>query len=125
IESLQKTGVLAVMDKEFKLFKDAEKMHIMTFLEQAPTHPVIYCTDSSIDVQYSLVHFNVSLEKNSEALIYSKISGVGAQATLAEVYELLQSARDGAVYVYGRTHSDIIGVITWHKLRNYLHQASY
>lgn len=124
-ESLQKTGVLAVMDTEFKLFKETEKDQILTFLQEAPTHPVVHQTDSNSEVQYALVHFNVSLEKNSDALIYSKISGVSAQATLAEVYVLLQSARDGAVYIFDNTQVEIIGVITWHNLRNYLHQASY
>jgi CIC family chloride channel protein len=125
LESLQKTGVLAVMDTEFQLFRDAEKSQILAFLQDAPTHPVVHCTDSNIDIEYALVHFNVSLEKNSEALIYSKIKGVSGQATLAEVYEILQASRDGAVFVFNHVHSDIIGVITWHKLRNYLHQASY
>jgi chloride channel protein, CIC family len=125
IEALQKTGVLAVMDTDFQLFKDTQKAEILAFLQEAPTHPVVQRSDGNIDVQFSLVHFNVSLEKNADALVYSKINGLSSQATLAEVYELLQASRDGAVYVYDNVNTAIIGVITWHKLRNYLHQASY
>ncbi|KXI29495.1 chloride channel protein [Paraglaciecola hydrolytica] len=125
LESLQKTGVLAVMDNNFTLFSANEQQKILACLQDAPTHPVLQRSDSETDVQYSLVQFDVSLGQDSEPLIYSKIGGVSSQATLAEVYELLQAKRDGAVYVFGETKQDVVGVITWHKLRNYLHQASY
>ena len=125
LESLQKTGVLAVMDSDFTLFTDAKKEQLLAFLQDAPTHPVVQRSDFSIDVQYSLVQFDVSLGRDSEPLSFSKMSGVNSQATLAEVYELMQAKRDGAVYVYAEKNEDIVGVITWHNLRNYLHQASY
>ena len=125
LESLQKTGVLAVMDSDFTLFTDAKKEQLLAFLQDAPTHPVVQGSDFSSDVQYSLVQFDVSLGRDSEPLSMSKMGGVNSQATLAEVYELLQAKRDGAVYVYAEKNEDIVGVITWHNLRNYLHQASY
>lgn len=125
IESLQKTGVLAVMDTEFQVFNDTDKSQILAYLQDIPTQAVLHRSDANIDVQYALVHFNVSLEKNAGALIFSEINGVSSQATLAEVYELLQAKREGAAYVYDKVHTRIIGVITWHNLRNYLHQASY
>ena len=125
LESLQKTGVLAVMDTDFTLFTDAKKEQLLAFLQDAPTHPVVQGSDFSSDVQYSLVQFDVSLGRDSEPLSFSKMGGVNSQATLAEVYELMQAKRDGAVYVYADKKEDIVGVITWHNLRNYLHQASY
>ena len=125
LESLQKTGVLAVMDSDFTLFTDAKKEQLLACLQDAPTHPVLQRTDVALEVKYSLVQFDVSLARDSEPLSYTKISGVNSQATLAEVYELLQAKRDGAVYVFAEKNTDIVGVITWHNLRNYLHQASY
>ncbi|WP_340678449.1 chloride channel protein [Paraglaciecola sp.] len=124
-DSLQKTGVLAVMDTDFTLFSDAEPQKILAFLQDAPNHPVLQRADLADGIQYSQVQFDVSLGKDSEPLSYSQMGGISSQATLAEVYELLQARRDGAVYVFAETKEDIIGVITWHKLRNYLHQASY
>jgi CIC family chloride channel protein len=125
LDSLQKTGVLAVMDSDFTLFNNAKAKQILTFLQDAPSHPVLERSYLVNDVQYSLVQFDVSLGQDSEPLSFSKIEGLSSQATLAEVYELLQAKRDGAVYIFGRTNDDIVGVITWHKLRSYLHQASY
>ena len=53
------------------------------------------------------------------------MQGVSFQATLAEVYELLQNSRQGAVYVYEGEVGNIVGVITWNVLRSYLHKARY
>ena len=124
-EALQKTGVLAAMDTEFKLFKDAPDKQIMTFLETSPTHPVVQCLSFEIDVQYTLVQYDISLDHNASPLAFFEMEGVPFQATLAEVYEILQASRDGAVYVYDTNPSTIVGVITWNSLRSYLHKEQY
>ena len=121
-ETLQKTGVLAVMDTDYKLFVDAPDNYILNFLEDAPTHPVVLKSTFEIDVQYSLVQYELSLSHNSSPLAFFNMEGVPLQATLAEVYEILQASRDGAVYVYDTVPSSILGVITWNNLRNYLHK---
>lgn len=121
-ETLQKTGVLAVMDTEFKLFVDAPDKYILNFLETAPTHPVVLKSSFEIDVQYSLVQYELSLSHDNAPLAFFDMEGVSAQATLAEVYEILQAGRQGAVYVYDSEPGSIIGVITWNNLRNHLHK---
>lgn len=125
IEALQKTGVLAVMDKEFKLFDNAQDRHILSFLDTAPTHPVVQRSTFEIDLQYSLVQYDVSLGRDESALAFYSMHGVSFQATLAEVYELLQNSREGAVYIYEGEVGNIVGVITWNVLRSYLHKARY
>ncbi|GAC15044.1 chloride channel protein [Aliiglaciecola lipolytica] len=124
-EALQKTGVLAVMDTEYKLFIDAPDKYIMEFLDTSPNHPVVLRSSFEIDVQYSLVQYELSLNHNSAPLAYFDMEGVPSQSTLAEVYEILQVNRDGAVYVYETVPSSIIGVITWNTLRSYLHQEKF
>lgn len=124
-QTLQKTGVLAVMDTEFKLFIDAPDKYMLEFLETAPTHPVVLRSSFEIDVQYSLVQYDVSLGHNASPLAFFNMQGVPMQSTLAEVYEILQSNREGAVYVYSNTPGSVMGVITWNSLRNYLHKAQY
>lgn len=124
-ETLQKTGVLAAMDPEFKLFSDASNKHILAFLEQAPTHPVVQRNTFEIDVQYALVQYNISLDHENEPLKFFNMQGVPSQATLAEVYDELQAERDGAVYIYDKTPGQILGVITWNTLRSYLHREQY
>ncbi|WP_100643843.1 chloride channel protein [Alteromonas facilis] len=124
-EALQKTGVLAVMDTEYKMFYDAPDKAILAFLDKAPTHPVVQRSNFEIDVQYKLVEYNVSLEHDGSALHYVSMEGLSFQATLSEVYEALQSARSGAVYIYQDSHEQLIGVITWNMLRSYLMREQY
>ena len=125
IEALQATGVLAVMDSQFKVFDNAQERHILSFLETAPTHPVVQRSTFEIDLQYCLVQYDISLGREESALAFYPMHGVSFQATLAEVYELLQNSREGAVYVYEDDVGDIVGVITWNVLRSYLHKARY
>lgn len=124
-EVLQKTGVLAVMDQQHKLFYDAPDEAILAFLDKAPTNPVVQRSSFEIDVQYMLVEYNVSLEHDASPLTYSSMAGLSHQATLSEVFESLQSARSGAVYIYQDTHEQLLGVITWNMLQSYLMKEQY
>lgn len=124
-ETLQKVGVLAAMDTEYKLFEDAPDKQILAFLDTAPTHPVVQRSDFEIDVQYALVEYNISLEHEASPLTFHDMNGVPAQATLSEVWDILQAGRRGAVYVYDKSPSKILGVITWNNLRSYLHKEQY
>jgi hypothetical protein len=125
IEALQKTGVLAVMDKEFKLFADVEDRHIVQYLETSPNHPVVQRSSYEIDVQFSLVQYAATKEHDESPLAFVNLEGVSSQATLAEVYALLHTSRDGAVYVYAGDTRNIQGVVTWDTLRSYLHKERY
>lgn len=124
-EALQKTGVLAAMDTEFKIFYDAPDKAILAFLDKAPTHPVVQRSSFEIDVQYMLVGYNVSLEHDANPLLYSSMEGLSSQATLSEVYDALQSTRSGAVYIYQDEHENLLGVITWNMLQGYLMKEQY
>lgn len=124
--TLEKVGVMAIVDRKYKLFIDAADHHILAFLDTAPTHPVVLKSSYEIDAEYHLVQYDFSLNPHEEnALTFSQMQGVPMQATLAEVYELLQNKRSGAVYVYGQTPNSIIGVITWDMVRGYLYKQEY
>ena len=124
-ETLQKTGVLAAMDIEFKMFYDAPEKALLAFLQKAPTQTVVQRCSFEIDVQYTLVGYDVSLEHDVNPLLYTSMEGLSSQATLSEVYDALQSTRRGAVYIYQETHENLIGVITWNMLRGYLMKEQF
>lgn len=125
-EHLQKTGVMAEARQDFKLFQDSPEPPMLAHLQQHPTDLLVLAQDFEIGMQYSLVQFDVSLSPDqSHPLKYVVMEGLPAQATLAEVYEILQAGRDGAVYIYEDTPSDIIGVITWNSLRAQLMKEQY
>lgn len=126
-DTLQKVGVMALIDKEYKLFSDdVSDKTILDFLDTAPTHPVVKKSHYEIDVSFELVQYDISLNPHDHApLAFFTMQGVPSEATLAEVYELLQKAREGAVYIYRNHSSKIIGVITWDSVRNYLYKQDF
>ncbi|UAA38263.1 chloride channel protein [Paraneptunicella aestuarii] len=126
-DTLQKVGVMALIDKEYKLFSDdVSNRAILDFLDTAPTHPVVKKSQYEIDVSFELVQYDISLNPHDDApLAFFTMQGVPSEATLAEVYELLQKAREGAVYIYRNHSSNIIGVITWDSVRNYLYKQDF
>ena len=124
-EALEKTGVLAALSKDYKLFHDAPDKALEDYLSKNPTKIVIQQSKFEIDVQYRLVQYNVSLEHDANALSYHEMEGLNAQSTLHEVYEHLKNTRSGAVYIYDQELNDIIGVITWNILQSFLQKAQY
>ncbi|GAA0363775.1 chloride channel protein [Bowmanella denitrificans] len=125
-EHLQKTGVMAEARRDFKLFQDGPEHQMLDHLQKQPTDLLVLAQDFEIGMQYSLVQFDISLSpEQSHPLKYFVMEGVPSQATLAEVYEILQAGRDGAVYIYEDTPADIVGVITWNSLRAQLMKEQY
>ncbi len=124
-EALEKTGVLAAMQTDYKLFYDAPEKAMEEYLSHNPTHIVVQASLFEIDVQYRLVQYNVSLEHDAHPLIYHAMEGLNSQSTLHEVHEHLKRSRLGAVYIYDQDPKDIIGVVTWNTLQSYLQKAHY
>ncbi|MCW8091716.1 chloride channel protein [Alteromonas sp. ASW11-130] len=124
-ESLEKTGVLAAMAEDFKLFRDAPDHVLSNFLSQKPTSLVVQQEKFELDVQYKWVSLDVSLEHDSKPILFTEMEGVSAQSTLHEVYEILKKSRSGAVYVYDEEPDVLVGVITWNILQSFLQKAQY
>jgi CIC family chloride channel protein len=124
-EALEKTGVLAAMETDFKLFYDAPESALEKVLSDNPTQTVIQQNRFEQDIQYSWVHYDVSLDRHAHPISYQKMQRVSAQATLAEVYELLKSTRSGAVYIFEDDPARLTGVITWNRLQSFLQRAQF
>jgi H+/Cl- antiporter ClcA len=125
MESLQKTGVLAVMDKNFKLLKEGNEQLISTLDNEQDSAIVQFSVGKEGATEYSLVDYDKGKDSESKRLTFTPMQGVDFQATLAEVYRILELNRDGAVYIFSTTSEQIVGIITWKTLRHHLHKASY
>jgi chloride channel protein, CIC family len=125
-EHLQKTGVLAEMKSDFKLFNDPMESQLLAHLQQHPTELVVQARDFEIGKQFALVQYDTSLGyEGSPPLKFFTMEGLPSQATLAEVYEELQASRDGAVYIYEDSPEEIVGIITWNRLHAELLKEQY
>lgn len=74
-EALEKTGVLAAMAREFKIFKDAPDTVIEQYLDEQPRALVLQQHTLEQETQFRLIQFDVSLEHDAKALIMSKLKG--------------------------------------------------
>lgn len=124
-EALEKTGVLAAMAREFKIFKDAPDTVIEQYLDEQPRALVLQQHTLEQETQFRLIQFDVSLEHDAKALNYVKIEGLNSQCTLYEVYEKLKNARAGAVYIYDTSPREVTGIITWNTLQSFLQRTQY
>ncbi|MFT6988350.1 MAG: H+/Cl- antiporter ClcA [Paraglaciecola sp.] len=121
---LQKTGVLAIMDTQFTVAKQ-DKEHLMSEFDNAEQKALVYKSSLDNQTDYALVSYDNGQDGDAIHITLTPMKAVRFQATLAEVYAILSSSRDGAVYIFSNTTDDIIGIITWEALSQYLHQASY
>jgi Mg2+/Co2+ transporter CorB len=121
---LEKTGVLAVMDTEFTLTKQNKEQLIAEFTH-SEQRAVVHQSLIDNKTQYALVSYDNGQDDDAMRTTFTPMNAVRFQATLAEVYAILSTSRDGAVYIFSDSSDDIIGIITWQTLSHYLHQASY
>jgi H+/Cl- antiporter ClcA len=126
MESLQKTGVLAVMNKDFKVFSENNEQLISALDDKEHNSTIVqHSVDTEGLSKYSLVEYDKGKDGDAMRLTFTPMQGVNFQDTLAEVYSLLELNRDGAVYIFSTTTEQIMGIITWKTLRHHLHKASY
>jgi H+/Cl- antiporter ClcA len=124
MEHLQRTGVLAIMDTEFTLAKQ-NKEQLISELANVEKKAVVYKSSVDNQTEYALVSFDNGQDGDAIRMTLTPMNAVRFQATLAEVYAILSTSRDGAVYIFSNTTDDIIGIISWETLSHYLHKASY
>ena len=124
IELLQKTGVLAVMDTDIIVAKQ-DKEQLMSEFTSLEQKTLVHKSSVNNQTEYALVNYDKSKNGNVIGMTLKPMQAVIFQATLAEVYVILSTRRDGAVYIYSDNIDELIGIITWQTLSHYLHQASY
>lgn len=132
---LQETGVMAIMQTQFKHFVDAPKEALHQYLQSNPSDVVIQEHVFEIDRQYQIVSMDISLQAGNLPLAIYQMEGLSDQSTMAEVYETLHKQRQGAVYIYEELNLDqhvfvhgkpkIVGIITWNMLHSYLFRQQH
>jgi H+/Cl- antiporter ClcA len=123
-ESLEKIGVLAALDTEFKLFHDAPQQAVEKFIKNNPDKIVIQKYHFELASTYKLVQSSGGNTNDVGIVRFMDLEGINAQSTVAGVYDKLKRMRSGAVYIYNEDPNEIIGVVTWEKVQTYLQHDS-
>jgi hypothetical protein len=124
-QSLQKIGVLAAMETDFSQVQNANQQQLEYARQNSDCKHLILQKVYEADVDYALVECDLSLDRDAKPLQFFDMQGVPVQSTLAEVWEVLQHKRQGAVFVYEDDPTHLMGIVTWQKVRSYLYQNEF
>ncbi|WMN59133.1 chloride channel protein [Pseudoalteromonas xiamenensis] len=117
-EALQKVGIMAEMEEDFKLLYSDDKEQIKDTLGAVNSQTPLIVYDEQNG--YRLAEYDLSLTgEGSVSISYIPLQGLSNQATLADAFDILKDKRSGAVYVYNRKDKQqIMGILRWDQLRN-------
>ncbi|WP_371193631.1 chloride channel protein [Glaciecola sp. SC05] len=118
-DMLQQTGVMAMMKTDIKVFKFAADKTLYEHLQEHPEQTTINQHSDGLS-SCQIVELNVSLQDNESPLTMQDTQVLTQQHTLADVYDALQTRRQGAVIITGIDGLEISGVITWNMVHNYM-----
>ncbi|MFC3122351.1 chloride channel protein [Agaribacter flavus] len=142
---LQQTGVLSVMNTDFKVLQaeqdEALKRHLLDV-----KNTIILHQPNAAEQVYKWVNLDYGLHTNEQQLSSQDVHLLTQQHTMADVHDALQDRRQGAVVILDTTVSNVderqymsihalpesllqtdklassrvVGVITWNMLHSYL-----
>lgn len=120
---LQKVGVLALLDNQYQLLDNPDDSKVQQALDMLePPQQLIIKRQTESGIEYQLASYDVQLSMTgASAVQYLPLQGVNHQATMAEVFAILEDRREGAVYVYReRDNMQLLGIIRWDQVRGLL-----
>lgn len=123
---LQKYGVLAYMEDKYVVVKDTEEDNLSEIIRATPGDEQIivhFPADEDSPEQFKLVQYDLNLhplEHEGPSYHLTPMPAVDSQATLSEAYFALVEKRQGAVYVYHKEEDNIIGIVSFDKIRGLL-----
>jgi hypothetical protein len=121
-KSLQRIGVIGVMQEQLKILHTDNDQQITQALSEAKNHQLIVLKQSQAEEKEQFILCQNSNSKDADPTKLEKhtLIPLCSQSTLAEAYLLLIRKRAGGVYVYQDNLSEIQGIITFDAIRSYL-----
>lgn len=118
--TLQRVGVIGMMEENFVIV-DVNGQRVAPENNTADTpKPLLISKKEEHDENCFFWHEQVP---EAEHEMTHKLSPISSQATLAEAYEVLQDIRVGGVYIYDIDKNNIVGVLPFKRIRQYLTQG--
>ena len=105
--TLQKTGALAVLETNYQWLDE------ITNTQQVKGHLLAKEKGEEHDRLFFIC------PESGERL---RMEGIEQQSSLAIAYQRLRRAGKGAVYVYGESREQLLGIISWQLLSQYIHE---
>ncbi|ARD43968.1 chloride channel protein [Colwellia sp. PAMC 21821] len=121
-KTLQRIGVIGVMDENITLLHKATDATITTALINQNPQDNVICKITNADNQTEYIFYQQSKAKIDDVPTIEKhtLIPLSSQSTLAEAYLLLVKNRTGGVYIYQDNPDEIMGIISFDYIRLYL-----
>lgn len=122
-KSLQRVGVIGVMQERLSLIADNDNKTIGEKLSTLAPHEHVIIKKENQQQACEYIWCqpeHIDKDKASQSLVRHKLIALNSQSTLAEAYLLLVRERVGGVYIYQNNPNDIMGIITFDAIRAYL-----
>jgi len=121
-KSLQRIGVIGVMDESITLLQQADDLAIKAALSNKTlsyniVNKVLMSNAQAVFILYQQSAIKIDAEPMLEK---HTLIPLCSQSTLAEAYLLLVKERAGGVYIYQDNPNDIMGIISFDFIRSYL-----
>lgn len=135
--SLQNIGTIGVMHEDFvihdkvnteiriaKWINSSDIAHVNTDKSRASKHALFISQDNTNELNTFYWHEVTlhTIQKEPQIKVHQLIP-LTSQATLAEAYLLLQGLSAGGVYIYHEAPNQLVGVITFEQIQQYLTQG--
>ena len=121
-KSLQRIGVIGVMEEAFTLLDNPREDAISAALSEQTPQDNLICKVSRNNEQATFIFYqqNTTNIEDTPSIEKHTLLPLSSQATLAEAYLLLVKTREGGVYIYQDNPDQIMGIITFDYIRSYL-----
>ena len=121
-KSLQRIGVLGVMEENITLLQQTHDDDIAELISNQTIHQHVICQVTQADAPTEFIFYQASKAKIDDEYKIEKhtLIPLNSQSTLAEAYLLLVKKRVGGVYIYHENPNVIMGIIPFDTIRSYL-----
>ena len=132
-KSLQRIGVLGVMQENFVLLDDSSEKSIINAFNETDNKQIVISKNTAAENLFTWHEFidinqnntNDGLKDEVENItlaniVEHKLIPLDYQSTLAEAYLALLTDRLGGVYIYQGSTDNILGVVSFEQIRRYL-----
>lgn len=121
-KSLQRIGVLGVMEENITLLQQTHDDDIAELISNQTIHQHVICQVTQADAPTKFIFYQASKAKIDDEYKIEKhtLIPLNSQSTLAEAYLLLVKKRAGGVYIYHENPNVIMGIIPFDSIRSYL-----
>ncbi|MFT5815567.1 MAG: CIC family chloride channel protein [Psychroserpens sp.] len=120
--SLQRIGVIGVMDENITLLQDASDDDITSALSSQNPQNNVISKITKINQPSEFIFYQQSMANIDDDPTTEKhtLLPLSSQSTLAEAYLLLVKTRTGGVYIHQDNPDKIMGIISFDYIRSYL-----